>query len=193
MKILIAESVNSGPAKTLETGTGTNALVRSQLSSLRECRASSAKPALVFLASSECSAQSTEYIRQYIYAFQAIAMSSRMATALVAGILGDLLSASPLTRSPSTPLDRSAIVDLGYSRYQGVALANGVDEYLGMRYARPPLNELRFRGPEDPELTDEIVDATAVSSYQLTVAPEKLTSRSSDPSVSAWVNERVIP
>lgn len=91
-------------------------------------------------------------------------MSFRMAIVLVAGILGDLVSASPLTRSPSTPLARSAIVDLGYSRYQGVALANGVDEYLGMRYAKSPLNELRFRGPEDPEQTNGILDATAVSS-----------------------------
>lgn len=118
-------------------------------------------------------------------------MSFRMAIVLVAGILGDLVFASPLTRSPSTPLARSAIVDLGYSRYQGVALGNGVDEYLGLRYAKPPLNELRFRGPEDPEQTDGVVDATAVSSQQLTVAPAELTGSSLDPSVLAWVNEPV--
>lgn len=92
-------------------------------------------------------------------------MSFGMAILLVAGILGDLLSASPLARSSSSPLARSAIVDLGYSRYQGVALSNGVDEYMGMRYAKPPLNELRFRGPQDPEQMDGVVDATAVSSW----------------------------
>jgi carboxylesterase type B len=106
-----------------------------------------------------------------------------MAIVLVAGILGDLLSASPLARSPSSPLARSAIVELGYSRYQGVALSNGVDEYMGMRYAKPPLNELRFRGPEDPEQTDGVVDATAVSSCRTALIVQKLhrTSKTDKP------------
>jgi hypothetical protein len=121
-------------------------------------------------------------------------MSFRMAIALVASILGDLLSASPLTRSPSPPLAHSAIVDLGYSRYQGVALSNGVDEYMGMRYAKPPLNELRFRGPEDPEQTDGVVNATAVSFWRTALIVKespgqaRLIDSSSDLSVSAWVN-----
>lgn len=130
-------------------------------------------------------------------------MSFRMAIVLVAGILGHLLpasaSASPLTLSPSSPLTRSAVVDLGYSRYQGVALGNGVDEYLGMRYAKPPLNELRFRGPQDPEQTDGVVDATAVSSRQSarigtgSAARARLTGSSLDPFVSALVNVPVTP
>lgn len=41
-------------------------------------------------------------------------------------------------------------VDLGYAKYQGVRLSGGVDQYLGLRYAQPPLGPLRFRAPQDP-------------------------------------------
>ncbi|KFY70659.1 hypothetical protein V498_10282, partial [Pseudogymnoascus sp. VKM F-4517 (FW-2822)] len=47
--------------------------------------------------------------------------------------------------TPSTPQ-----VDLGYAQYQGSRLAIGVDQYLGMRFAAPPLGDLRFRAPQDP-------------------------------------------
>ncbi|OJJ01935.1 hypothetical protein ASPVEDRAFT_129761 [Aspergillus versicolor CBS 583.65] len=43
----------------------------------------------------------------------------------------------------------SKIVDLGYARYQGTALT-GVHQFLGMRYAEPPIGELRWRAPRDP-------------------------------------------
>ena len=42
------------------------------------------------------------------------------------------------------------LVDVGYTRYQGTALQNGVTQWLGMRYAAPPLGNLRFRAPRDP-------------------------------------------
>jgi hypothetical protein len=121
-------------------------------------------------------------------------MSFRTAIVLAAGILRDLVCASPLPLSPSQSLTRSAVIDLGYSRYQGIALSNGVDEYLGMRYAKSPLKELRFRAPEDPELTDGVVDATAVSSSAspMTVSRQsQLTSTSSDLSALVWANTRV--
>lgn len=53
-------------------------------------------------------------------------------------------------------------VDLGYSQYRGMSLSNGVDQYLGIRYAKAPLGGLRFRGPEDPEETAEVLDASSV-------------------------------
>ena len=96
-------------------------------------------------------------------------MSFRTVIVFAAGILGHLECASALPLSSSQSLSRSAVIDLGYSRYQGIALSNGVDEYLGMRYAKPPLTELRFRAPEDPELTDGVVDATAVSANASTL------------------------
>lgn len=79
----------------------------------------------------------------------------RMALLLAAGLLGGLLSASP---SPS----KSAIVDLGYHQYQGVSLDNGVDEYLGMRYAKAPMDDLRFRAPQDPDHNGQLLDASSV-------------------------------
>ncbi|PWY69698.1 alpha/beta-hydrolase [Aspergillus heteromorphus CBS 117.55] len=55
---------------------------------------------------------------------------------------------------------RSPIIDLGYARYQGIRPGTGVDEYLGMRYAAPPLGDLRFRAPQDPILNDTLGSAT---------------------------------
>lgn len=78
-----------------------------------------------------------------------------MALPLIAGLLGGLLSASPT-------LPKSEVVNLGYNQYQGVSLHNGVDQYLGMRYAKPPVNDLRFRGPQDPEHSKELLDASSV-------------------------------
>lgn len=46
--------------------------------------------------------------------------------------------------------DIGTVVDLGYTKYQGVQLQAGVNQYLGLRYAAPPLGNLRFRAPADP-------------------------------------------
>ncbi len=42
------------------------------------------------------------------------------------------------------------VVDLGYSRYNGRALQDGTSQWLGMRYAAPPVGNLRFAAPQDP-------------------------------------------
>ncbi|KAJ5537554.1 hypothetical protein N7494_007033 [Penicillium frequentans] len=81
---------------------------------------------------------------------------------LIAGLAPDLLSASSLPRS--------GIVDLGYSQYQGISLYNGVDEFLGIRYAKAPVGELRFRAPQDPESTNEVLDASSVRLARFLVA-----------------------
>lgn len=44
----------------------------------------------------------------------------------------------------------SPTVDLGYATYKGTRLEAGVDQYLGIRYAQPPVGDLRFRAPRDP-------------------------------------------
>lgn len=54
-------------------------------------------------------------------------------------------------------------VDVGYSVYKGQALPNGVSQWLGIRYAAPPLGELRFAPPQDPLRTTGVQDATTVS------------------------------
>lgn len=74
------------------------------------------------------------------------------------------LGRSAATRSPSSirTTSTSPTVSLGYATYEGVREAGGVDTYLGMRYAAPPLGDLRFRGPRDPYLETETQQATAV-------------------------------
>ncbi|KAK7757413.1 hypothetical protein SLS62_000425 [Diatrype stigma] len=47
-------------------------------------------------------------------------------------------------------------VDLGCNKYQGVSAPNGIIKWLGIRYAAPPLGELRFLPPEDPPCNDEV-------------------------------------
>ena len=46
--------------------------------------------------------------------------------------------------------NNTPVVDLGYARYEGTARPNGVSQWLGMRYAAPPVGSLRFARPEDP-------------------------------------------
>ncbi|KAM0332102.1 hypothetical protein ACHAQA_002374 [Verticillium albo-atrum] len=41
-------------------------------------------------------------------------------------------------------------VDLGYAQYVGNTLPNGINQYLGIRYALPPTADRRWRAPEEP-------------------------------------------
>ncbi|KAJ6188095.1 hypothetical protein N7519_003003 [Penicillium mononematosum] len=76
---------------------------------------------------------------------------------IIVGLFGGLLLASPCPAMSLLPT-----VDLGYSQYRGTSLSNGVDQYLGIRYAKAPLGDSRFRGPEDPEETVGVLDASSV-------------------------------
>ncbi|KAJ8061340.1 hypothetical protein OCU04_010403 [Sclerotinia nivalis] len=51
------------------------------------------------------------------------------------------------------------IVDLGYAQYRGTLLSSGITQYLGMRYASPPLGDLRFRAPRPPQRTSGVQNA----------------------------------
>ena len=62
-----------------------------------------------------------------------------------------LLSVSAVAISP--------VVDLNYTSYRGTANSNGVTQWLGIRYAAPPLGDLRFRAPQDPLQKKSTVDA----------------------------------
>ncbi|KAL3475334.1 Alpha/Beta hydrolase protein [Aspergillus californicus] len=55
---------------------------------------------------------------------------------------------------------KDVVVDLGYAQYKGQALSNGISQWLGIRYAAPPLGSLRFSAPQDPEELDGIQDAS---------------------------------
>lgn len=90
---------------------------------------------------------------------------------LVAAVAG--LAAGKLENA-TTSSDSSPMVDLGYAAYKGNSPGNGVDEFLGMRYAKPPLGNLRFRAPLDPSSESDVQDATKVS-FGI-VAEAKITS-----------------
>ncbi|TDZ29463.1 Para-nitrobenzyl esterase [Colletotrichum spinosum] len=53
------------------------------------------------------------------------------------------------------------LVDLGYTKLQGVAEAGGATRWLGVRYAAPPVGPLRFAAPVDPPNATDVVDASA--------------------------------
>jgi len=76
-------------------------------------------------------------------------------------ILGAALS---LTRgvAAKTP---GPIADVGYSSFQGNAL-NGVNEWLGVRYAAPPTKENRFKAPQPPKKENKLQQATKVRRIQ---------------------------
>ena len=42
-----------------------------------------------------------------------------------------------------------AVVDLGYTKYQGDTYPGGISQWLGIRYAQPPVGDLRFAAPQD--------------------------------------------
>ncbi|OLN88615.1 putative secreted lipase-like protein 1 [Colletotrichum chlorophyti] len=50
-------------------------------------------------------------------------------------------------------------VDLNYTKYSGSILPSGVNQFLGMRYAAPPIGDLRWRAPRDPEPKEGTTDA----------------------------------
>ncbi|OBT60689.1 hypothetical protein VE03_09989 [Pseudogymnoascus sp. 23342-1-I1] len=71
-------------------------------------------------------------------------------------------------------------VDLGYAQYQGSRLAIGVDQYLGMRFAAPPLGDLRFRAPQDPLPFDGLQEASSFGPVCLGVSQSPSESSSED-------------
>ncbi|KFY29015.1 hypothetical protein V493_02611 [Pseudogymnoascus sp. VKM F-4281 (FW-2241)] len=71
-------------------------------------------------------------------------------------------------------------VELGYAQYQGSRLTAGVDQYLGMRYAQPPLGGLRFRAPQDPLSLDGLQDASSFGPLCIGVAQTPSESLSED-------------
>ncbi|EJD02747.1 triacylglycerol lipase [Fomitiporia mediterranea MF3/22] len=48
------------------------------------------------------------------------------------------------------------LVDVGNTKYLGTALSSGITQWLGIRFAAPPLGDLRFRAPQDPPVNDTV-------------------------------------
>ncbi|KFY87530.1 hypothetical protein V500_06912 [Pseudogymnoascus sp. VKM F-4518 (FW-2643)] len=76
-----------------------------------------------------------------------------------------------LAETAATPIlprsDAAPIVDLGYSQYEGTTLSSKVNQYLGMRFAAPPVGNLRFRAPQNPVATTGIQEAKTLQSVCL--------------------------
>lgn len=73
---------------------------------------------------------------------------------------GDLFSVSTCLYGLATAVQ--PVVNLDYSSYRGTSLPNGVTQWLGIRYAAPPLGDLRFAAPQAPLSTNgTVIDADA--------------------------------
>ena len=69
---------------------------------------------------------------------------------------------SPISYNTSqTPIGTT--IDLGYATYQGSTNGLGINQFLGMRYAAPPLGNLRFRAPQNPLNETGVIKADSVS------------------------------
>lgn len=80
-------------------------------------------------------------------------------------------------------------VDLGYARYRGKDIGNGVLRWAGMRYARSVsrVDGLRFTAPQDPLDERNIVDATKVCQDSTTfTATQRLTKLVWSPLYRVW-------
>ena len=62
------------------------------------------------------------------------------------------------------------LVDLGYTKYLGLAIPAGITQWLGIRYAAPPVGNLRFRAPADPVVNNTVQIANQVSHRVRTVS-----------------------
>ena len=80
----------------------------------------------------------------------------------VAFVLFSQIQAAPV-EDPSRTAERDQqqpVVDLGYALYEGTGLAAGVNQFLGIQYGAPPLGDLRWRAPQDPEVNRTVQSAT---------------------------------
>ena len=71
----------------------------------------------------------------------------------------------------ASPTHANPLVDLGYAKYAGHQLSNTSTQWLGMRYAAPPLGALRFRPPVDPPITRRVQDASKFGNICLAQSP----------------------
>jgi len=65
-------------------------------------------------------------------------------------------------------------IDLGYTKLQGLSYPNGISQWLGVRYAQPPLGNLRFAEPQEMTAKSTTQMATQVSSRFLLANTDEL-------------------
>lgn len=69
---------------------------------------------------------------------------------------------------PHVVLAVDPLVELNYTSYNGFTNGNGITQWLGIRYAAPPVADLRFAAPQDPPATSTTQDASQVGPWHLT-------------------------
>ncbi|TVY42441.1 Lipase, partial [Lachnellula occidentalis] len=62
----------------------------------------------------------------------------------------DLVLGLLLGLAGTAKADVDLVVDLDYAKYEGVKQDDGISHWLGIRYAAPPVGDLRFRAPQTP-------------------------------------------
>jgi carboxylesterase type B len=61
-----------------------------------------------------------------------------------------------------------SLVKLDYTSYNGTALPNGISQWLGVRFAAPPVGDLRFAAPQNPVQNSTVQQAKEVSKNRYT-------------------------
>lgn len=65
--------------------------------------------------------------------------------------------------SKAQPMNHGPLVELDYAKYLGTPGGYNVTSWLGIRYAAPPVGDLRFAAPQDPKKEGGIQRANSVS------------------------------
>lgn len=117
--------------------------------------------------------------------FKAVEVVIRPELGLSSIMVGVLLCAALLLQLAQAV---NVTVDLGYARYRGKDIGNGVHRWAGMRYARSVsrVDGLRFTAPQEPlEESNKVTTDASKVSIQSQHSLSKLISDSSDHSASA--------
>ena len=79
-------------------------------------------------------------------------------------------SNKPLPPPPAQLLGPT--IDLGYTKVQGLSYPGGISQWLGVRYAQPPIGNLRFAEPQNVTANSTLQMVTQVSqSWKVEYSP----------------------